>query len=103
MTFKAIISQPTCGTKTHIGLNNMLLWDAGNAIKVLNETGQYGDFTTTDNNVATATFTGTLEPSGSYTAFYPNAQFDGSTVRISVNGTQNYVADNFANNSYLWR
>ena len=99
-TFKATISQPTCGTRTHIGPNNMLLWDAGNAIKVLNETGQYGDFTTTDNNVATATFAGTLEPSGSYTAFYPNAQFDGSTVRIAVNGTQNYVADNFANNSY---
>ena len=100
MTFKATISQPVCDSKTHIGPNNMLVWDAGNTIKVLNSTGQYGDFTTTDNNVVTATFTGALAASDSYTAFYPNAQFDGSNVRLTVSSTQTYVPDNFANNSY---
>jgi len=100
MTFKATISQPTSNAKTHIGEDNMLVWDAGNTIKVLNETGQYGDFTTSDNNVVTATFTGTLTSTDSYTAFYPNAQFDGTNVRIAVGSSQTYVADNFANNSY---
>ena len=100
MTFEATISQPTSNSKTHIGPDNMLAWDAGNTIKVFNAAGQYGDFTTNDNNAVTATFAGTLTASESYTAFYPNAQFDGTNVRVAVGGTQTYVADNFANNSY---
>ena len=100
MTFEATISQPTSNSKTHIGPDNMLVWDAGNTIKVFNAAGQYGDFTTNDNNAVTATFAGTLTASESYTAFYPNAQFDGTNVRVAVGGTQTYVADNFANNSY---
>ena len=100
MTFEATISQPTSNSKTHIGPDNMLVWDAGNTIKVFNAAGQYGDFTTNDNNAVTATFAGTLTASESYTAFYPNAQFDGTNVRVAVGGTQTYMADNFANNSY---
>ena len=100
MTFEATISQPTSNSKTHIGPDNMLVWDAGNTIKVFNAAGQYGDFTTNDNNAVTATFAGTLTASESYTAFYPNAQFDGTNVRVAVGGTQIYMADNFANNSY---
>ena len=100
MTFEATVSQPTSNSKTHIGPDNMLVWDAGNTIKVFNAAGQYGDFTTNDNNAVTATFAGTLTASESYTAFYPNAQFDGTNVRVAVGGTQTYVADNFANNSY---
>ena len=100
MTFKATINQPTCDAKTHIGADNMLVWTADNTIKVFNADGEYGDFTTEDEDVVTANFNGTITPTDTYTAFYPNATVNGNDVCLQLNHQQNYVADDFGNDTY---
>ena len=100
LTFKATITQPTGDAKTHIGADNMLVWDEGNTIKVFNANGAVGDFTTADNNVAEATFSGTLPQTSTYTAFYPNATVEESAVKLVLPSEQTYVESNFANNLY---
>ena len=100
LTFTASINQPVSDSRTHIGGDNMLVWDANNIIKVFNANGEEGDFTTTDQDVVDATFTGTLTPTASYTAFYPNAAVNGNAVTLVLNATQNYVANNFGNDTY---
>lgn len=100
LTFTATINQPVTGDRTHIGDGDMLVWDANNAIKVFNANGEEDDFTTTDQDVDVATFTGTLTPTETYTAFYPNAAVNGNAVTLSLNANQNYVANNFGNDTY---
>ena len=100
LTFTASINQPVSDSRTHIGVDNMLVWDANNTIKVFNANGEEGDFTTTDQDVVDATFTGTLTPTAPYTAFYPNAAVNGNAVTLVLNATQNYVANNFGNDTY---
>lgn len=100
MTFKATINQPVSNDRTHIGVDNMLVWDANNAIKVLNADGVVGEFTTTDQDVVEADFTGNIPVTDTYTAFYPNAVVDGNTVTLGLSANQNYVDDNFGNDTY---
>lgn len=100
LTFTATINQPVTGDRTHIGDGDMLVWDANNTIKVFNSNGEEGDFTTTDADVTEATFTGTLTPTETYTAFYPDATVNGNAVTLSLNANQNYVANNFGNDTY---
>ena len=100
LTFKASITQPTDGAKTHIGDNNMLVWNEGNTIKVFNANGVVGDFTTTDQDVVEATFSGTLPQTSTYTAFYPNAAVNESAVTLNLPSEQSYVESDFANDLY---
>ena len=100
MTFRATINQPTCDAKTHIGADNMLVWNANNTIKVFNADGEYGDFTTEEQDVVTAHFHGTITPTDTYTAFYPNATVNGNDVCLQLNHQQNYVANDFGNDTY---
>lgn len=99
MTFMATINQPVSGDRTHLdGLD--LVWTAGNTIKVFNANGEEGNFSTTDSGDKNATFTGTLTPTDTYTAFYPNAVVNGSSVTLALNANQNYVANDFGNDTY---
>lgn len=101
LTILATINQPVAEGRTHIGPDNMLVWDAGNSIKVFNANGEKGDFTTqAQDEWDHAPFTGTLTPTDTYTAFYPNAVVDGTNVKINLNATQNYVNNNFGNDTY---
>lgn len=101
LTILATINQPVAEGRTHIGPDNMLVWDAGNSIKVFNANGEKGDFTTqAQDEWEKAPFTGTLTPTDTYTAFYPNAVVDGTNVKINLNATQNYVNNNFGNDTY---
>lgn len=101
LTILATINQPVAEGRTHIGPDNMLVWDAGNSIKVFNANGAKGDFTTqAQDEWDHAPFTGTLTPTDTYTAFYPNAVVDGTNVKINLNATQNYVNNNFGNDTY---
>ena len=103
LTILATITQPVADGRTHIGADDMLVWDAGNSIKVFNANGEKGDFTTqAQDEWDRAPFTGPLTPTATYTAFYPNAAYvEGATdVRINLNATQNYVPNNFGNDTY---
>ena len=101
LTFKATITQPVSDTKTHLdGLN--LVWNEGNSIKVFNANGAVGTFTTTDADVQEASFSGTLPQTATYTAFYPVAEdmVNGNAVTLNVPASQNYVANDFGNDTY---
>ena|GEM_PF-3614369 len=100
LTFTATISQPVSGDRTHIGPDNVLVWDAGNSIKVFNANGEVDDCTTSTGGDKVATFTGTLTPTDTYTAFYPNATVVGDNVKINLSANQNYVNNNFGNDTY---
>ena len=103
LTILATITQPVADGRTHIGAGDMLVWDAGNSIRVFNANGKEGDFTThVSDEWEHVPFTGPLTPTATYTAFYPNAAYvEGATdVRINLNATQNYVPNNFGNDTY---
>ena len=69
-SFRATISQPTDGSKTHIGTDDdSLYWNSGDEIKVFVEDGSSSVFRTTDENVVEATFKGDITETGKYVAF----------------------------------
>ena len=106
MTFKANLPQPACDAKTHIGSGNWLMWNAGDQIKVYtadkNEDNA-ATFTTTDADQTTANFSGTLDQSELYYAFYPTAgvelNADGKFM-LPVSATQTFVESNFTTNTF---
>ena len=102
MTFMATITQPAAEGRTHIDGNNNLVWDANNSIKVFNANGQEGNFTTSAQDVwQNAPFNGTIIPTDTYTAFYPNASVSGTNVVLTLKATQDFVTNNtFDDNTY---
>lgn len=104
--FTAQLTQPNSGARTHIGTDNYLFWNSGDVIKVFDAEGNAYPFSTTDNNVKTATFTGeaTLDATATYYAFYPaaNANYVAaeSKVELTLANMQSYAANSFANGTY---
>lgn len=103
-SFKAELTQPTSNAKTHLSGSD-LLWNEGDAIKVFDANGSNAYlFTTTDNNVAEATFTGEddIDANQSYTAFYPadGASLSGTEVLLDLAATQTYAEGTFGNATY---
>ena len=103
MAFTATINQPVSGDRTQIGGNGrQLVWIGGETVTVFNANGANANFTasTDAQNPMDATLTGTIEQTDTYTAFYPNAVVNGNTVTLALNENQNYVNNNFGNDTY---
>lgn len=103
MAFTATINQPVSGDRTQIGGNGrQLVWIGGETVTVFNANGAKANFTasTDAQNPMDATLTGTIEQTDTYTAFYPNAVVNGNTVTLALNENQNYVNNNFGNDTY---
>ena len=105
VTFQATLTQPSSDSKTHIDANNNLVWNSGDQIKVYtadNTEASAAVFSTTSNNTMTATFSGTLTESASYTAFYPaeGVTVSGSKILMPLNATQTFVDGNMASGAY---
>lgn len=102
-SFEATITQPTSNAKTHIGNDNWLLWNTGDAIKVFDGNGTAATFTTNDNNAKVANFEGEIEASERYCAFYPAASASDAsagTVTLTLAATQTYKNGSFETNTY---
>ena len=103
-SFKATLTQPTSEAKTHLGSDSYLYWNEGDAIKVFDAQGNDYLFTTTENNVTTATFNGTdpIDVNGSYTAFYPAANVEkvSNDILLTLPATQDYAEGTFGNATY---
>lgn len=102
-SFQATITQPTSNAKTHIGNDNWLLWNTGDAIKVFDGNGTAATFTTNDNNAKVANFEGEIEASERYCAFYPAASASDAsagTVTLTLAATQTYKNGSFETNTY---
>ena len=103
-SFKATLTQPTSEAKTHLGSDSYLYWNTDDAIKVFDAQGHDYLFTTTENNVTTATFTGTdaIDVNGSYTAFYPAANVEkvSNDILLTLPATQDYAEGTFGNATY---
>ncbi len=116
LSFKATITQPTTNNRTHINPANMLAWDLNDNILVFDNTGASHDFTITSFGLPgdyadhqglfeipaeKADFMKDLTTSGSYTAYYPNAELVGENVKLVVPNTQMYVeTGSFLPNTY---
>lgn len=102
VSFKATISQPTTNAKTGVGAVNMLVWNAGDQIKVYKDLNTSALFTTTDDNTITATFSGDIAESDTYVAFYPaqNVTVSGSNYELQLSAQQNGAANTFAPYTY---
>ena len=101
--FEATIAQPNGNGKTHVGTDNWLLWNAGDAIKVFDEDGNAATFTTNDNNTKVANFEGEIEASDRYCAFYPagsTSDAAAGTVNLTLAATQTYKNGSFETNTY---
>ena len=102
-SFEATITQPTSDAKTHIGTDNWLMWNTGDAIKVFDEDGNAATFTTNDNNTKVANFEGEIEASYRYCAFYPagsTSDAAAGTVNLTLSATQTYKNGSFETNTY---
>lgn len=108
MTFRATINQPTSDAKTYLGSDHYLYWNSGDAIKVFaideNDTTS-AVFTTQDNAVKVANFSGNIAQSENYYAMYPAGMFsdiiDNETrITATISPTQQFVANGFATNTY---
>lgn len=105
VTFKATLTQPASDSRTHIDGNNDLVWNSGDEIKVYtadNAEASATTFSTTSNNTMTATFSGTLAESASYTAFYPaeGVNVSGSKILMPLKATQTFVDGNINSGDY---
>lgn len=108
MTFRANIAQLNGNAKTHIGDGNMLVWNAGDSIKVYTldkSEDNAAVFTTTADNVTAADFSGELEESEVYYAFYPvsSVSSDGDKFSLAVAAQQDYAGNDIASGTYpMW-
>jgi hypothetical protein len=101
VTFKASITQPVSDSRTQLNTANDLVWLEGDAIRVFDATGntidpfvvETGKFTGTEAQfVGDGAFLANIGTPGSYTAFYPVANYDATTVTMNIPATQTYVA-----------
>ena len=103
VTFKASITQPTGDAKTHIGDDNYLMWNEGDAIKVYNTAGEAETFTTSDKDVTLATFSGDITKTETYYACYPETNtidIANAKATLALSATQQYAEGGFANGAY---
>lgn len=105
MTFKANVTQPTSDDKTYLdnGSPRNLRWHAGDQVKVFVKNGHSAVFTTQDEGEINASFTGSIETSDRYVAFYPAANItddNNGLVTMSFCGKQPYVENSIADGMY---
>ena len=113
VTFKAIISQPTDNTRTHIESINAfgfkgLFWDANNTINVFNiasaenQTYQIDAIKSGDGQIATfqgpADFLAELIHENTYIAFYPMP--DNGSMEMTIPAEQDFVWESIADDLY---
>ncbi len=105
-TLTADLNQPTSESKTHIGADDYLVWDASDQVIVLDaSTWESQMFAATSGGTTHTTFTGNgvIDPSATYYAFYPVnyvTNIVGDQVTMAVPATQTYVEGSFATNTY---
>lgn len=110
LSFKAIINQPTCNSKTHIDNAYIVRWDAGDQARVYIQDGTSAVFTT-QNQDATTTATFTLNPdqaplpaSDMYAIFYPaelaSKKQSNNKISLTFPDKQIYFEDGFATNTF---
>ena len=105
-TLTADLNQPTSESKTHIGADDYLVWDASDQVIVLDaSTWESQMFAATSGGTTHTTFTGSgvIDPSATYYAFYPVnyvTNIVGDQVTMTVPATQTYVEGSFATNTY---
>lgn len=105
MTFKADITQPASDDKTYLDNDSPrhIRWYAGDQIKVFVKNGHSAVFTTQDEGEINASFSGSIETSDRYVAFYPAANItddNNGKVTMSFCGKQPYVENGIANGMY---
>ncbi|MCR5038216.1 MAG: choice-of-anchor J domain-containing protein [Bacteroidales bacterium] len=104
MSFEATINQPTNGTRTEIGPEDMMIWNNGDVIKVFAADGSASaPFTTTADGVPVANFTGQIKDSESYCAFYPadfTSEANGTMVTLTLSANQTFKNGSFSANTY---
>ena len=103
VTIKANIAQLNNESRTEIGPDNWLVWKTGDQIKVYTaDKSNSAIFTTNDNNVTQATFSGNMEVTDGCYAFYPaeGVEYSNGSFKLRLSGTQTFVDGNFANNTY---
>lgn len=110
LSFKAIINQPTCNSKTHIDNEYIVRWNAGDQARVYIQDGTSALFTTQDAE-ATTTATFTLDPgetplpaSDKYAIFYPaelaSTKQSNNKISLTFPERQDYVENGFATNTF---
>lgn len=104
-TFRATLNSPSYDAKTYLGSDNYLYWNSGDAIKVYAEDSTSAVFTTNDNAMTVANFSGNIAQSDNYIGVYPAACFsdmdDEGRVIATVPSTQQFVANGFATDTYF--
>lgn len=105
MTFKASVTQPTSDDKTYLDGESPrnIRWYAGDQVKVFVKNGHSALFTTQDEGEINASFTGSIETSDRYVAFYPAANItddNNGFVTMDFCGRQPYVKNGIANGMY---
>lgn len=103
VTIKANIAQLNNESRTEIGPDNWLVWKTGDQIKVYTaDKSNSAIFTTNDNNVTQATFSGNMDVSDGCYAFYPaeGVEYSNGSFKLHLSGEQTFVDGNFANNTY---
>ena len=113
VTFSASITQPTSVSRTHaVGFGNHLVWDAGDEIKVFDNTGANYDFALPNEGTFEKQATFNVEEGAKidfisnlftqpYYAFFPNAAVEGERVKMTIPAVQEYVPQrNFATDIY---
>jgi len=108
VSFKAAMPETTTDNRTHLNVNNWVVWDAGDKITIFNNDGSGYIETELENGqdatIATfkgdANFLANLETPNQYTAFYPVFNNDGTNVTFRISNQQNYVEDGFMDELY---
>ena len=104
MTFRATLTSPTYDAKTYLGPNFDLYWNSGDAIMLyafddddlnLIET---AIFTTNDDGVKVAGFSGSIAQAETYFAFYPASMTKDGNVKAT--STQPFVPNGFPTDTY---
>ena len=105
-TLTAVLNQPTSGDKTQIGADNYLVWSPNDQILVGDQTLTTQTFTALSSGSTHTDFTGgTIDPTQSYWAFYPESyvttvDVENERITFTVPTTQTYVEGSFATNTY---
>lgn len=102
VSFKASFTNPTFGGKNYLD-GNVLKWNNGDKIRVFVSNGNSAIFETSDEGESLATFSGTIEESDRYVAFYPARSCtpaEGGKVTMTLAANQTYKENGFANDFF---
>lgn len=104
MTFRATMTSPTYDAKTYLDSYLDLRWNSGDAIMLyaMDDSQTMIDnavFTTNDEGVKVASFSGNIAQAGTYYAFYP-ASMASSNGNMKASSTQQFVPNGIPTDTY---